>query len=464
MELNNETIPTMKLNRLLSALLLLTIWNIHAIAADRTPREKPDSVKTNWNFGALPAISFDTDLGFQYGALVNFFDYGDGKRFPAYNHSLYFEVSRYTKGSGVYRFYYNSDRLVKNFDFFCDMTYMTEQANDFYGFNGFESMLNKSWEDDKSTSYKTRMFYKFQQNLFRFKVDLLHKIGDTPLKWVAGVNMQNFAITSVDLNKLNKNKTGSDMLPNVPGLYEKYKSWGIITPGEANGGFVPELKAGLIYDTRDVKVNPMKGMWTEAVFTAAPKFLGAESGFTRFALTHRQYFTLIKNDLSFAYRLGWQQTIGGHVPFYYEPQMVTTVMTGYATIGLGGSRYLRGARRDRVVGDGVVYGNLELRWKFARMNFIGQKFYWGLNGFMDMGQVTKEIPVPDLTLLQTTFNLTQENMSDYFNPGAEKMHTTYGLGLRLAMNQNFVISFDYGMVMNKQDGDSGLYIGLNYLF
>ena len=29
--------------------------------------------KTGWNFGALPAIAFDTDLGFQYGGLVNLF-------------------------------------------------------------------------------------------------------------------------------------------------------------------------------------------------------------------------------------------------------------------------------------------------------------------------------------------------------------------------------------------------------
>jgi outer membrane protein assembly factor BamA len=304
------------------------------------------------------------------------------------------------------------------------------------------------------------MFYKFQQNLFRFKLDLQHKIGDSHFKWVAGVNLLNFTIASVDIDRLNKNKSEADKLPSVqsqPGLYEKYINWEIINRDEAKGGFVPELKAGLVHDTREVKVNPMKGMWTEAVITTAPKFLGAESGFTRFAFTHRQYFTIIKNDLSFAYRVGWQQTIGGKVPYYMEPQMITTAMTGYATVGLGGSRYLRGARRDRVVGDGVVYGNLELRWKFARMNFINQKFYWGLNGFMDFGRVTKKYDVPDLVL-------SPEKTSDYFNPGAEKMHTTFGAGIRLAMNQNFVIACDYGMAMNKQDGDTGLYIGLHYLF
>ena len=453
----------MKLQRLIVVIFLLSLGCLQVQAADKSSKAKADSIKTGWNFGALPAITFDTDLGLQYGAVVNFYNFGDGKRFPKYNHSLYFEVSRFTKGSGVNRFYYTSDQLLKNFDFSLDMTYLTDQANDFYGFNGYESVLKKTWNDDQyvGSGYKSRMFYKFQQKLFRFKIDLQHKIGDSHFKWVAGINLHNFNISSVDIDKLNKNKSASEMLPTVaaqPGLYEKYIQWGILPSGEANGGFVPELKAGIVYDTRNVAVNPMKGMWTEAVITTAPKFLGAETGFSRISLTHRQYFTLIKDDLSFAYRLGWQQTIGGHVPFYYQSQMITTVMTGYATNGLGGSRYLRGALRNRVYGDGVFYGNLELRWKFAKANFINQKFYFGLNTFVDLGQVTKKIAIP------TTLTNFTENRSDYFDPGAEKMHTTYGAGLRIVMNQNFVISIDYGKATNEQDGSKGLYIGLNYLF
>jgi hypothetical protein len=42
--------------------------------------------KTGWNFGALPAVTFSTDQGFQYGALVNLFDYGDGAIYPDYYH------------------------------------------------------------------------------------------------------------------------------------------------------------------------------------------------------------------------------------------------------------------------------------------------------------------------------------------------------------------------------------------
>ena len=450
----------MKRKILLLAVLLLAVCQISLFAADKSSKEKSDSIKTGWNLGALPVVGFDTDLGFQYGALANFYNFGNGKRFPAFDHSLYFEISHYTKGSGVFRFYYNSDQLIKNYDLSFDLTYLPDQAFDFYGFNGFESVLNKDWEDQNSDNYKTRMFYKFQQKFVRCKADIQHKIGDSHFKWIAGINLLNFNISSVDIDRLNKNKSDADKLPTVqaqPGLYEKYIDWGIIPANEANGGFVPEFKGGIVYDTRDIKVNPMQGTWSEAVLTANPKIFGAVSGFTRFSITHRQYFTLIQNDLSFAYRVGWQQTLSGHVPFYEESQMITTGMTGYSSIGMGGFRYLRGARRDRVVGDGVVYGNLEMRWKFARMNFIRQKFYWGLNSFMDFGQVTKKVPIPELQLLH-------ENIADYFNPGAEKMHVTYGLGLKMCMNQNFVFSVDYGRVVNKQDGDTGVYVGLNYLF
>ena len=51
-----------------------------------------------------------------------------------------------------------------------------------------------------------------------------------------------------------------------------------------------------------------------------------------------------------------------------------------------------------------------------------------------------------------------------FSKDAEKFHTTYGAGLRIVMNENFVIAVDYGRATNDQDGKSGMYIGLNYLF
>jgi hypothetical protein len=44
------------------------------------------------------------------------------------------------------------------------------------------------------------------------------------------------------------------------------------------------------------------------------------------------------------------------------------------------------------------------------------------------------------------------------------MHYSCGLGLIIAMNENFVIAADYGRALKEQDGKSGFYMGLNYLF
>ena len=448
--------------RLFLVCFVLIINSYYSKAQKDSTKSVVPKIKTGWNFGAIPATTFDTDQGFQYGAAVNFYNYGDGSAFPKYKHSLYLEISRFTKGSGIYRFYYDSESLVQGIQITSDISYLPDQAYDFYGFNGYESVLNKNWEDQNSSEYKTRMFYKYQQKLFRLKTDFQGKFKDSKFGWVAGFNLLNYTSASVDVDKLNKGKSDADKLPSVaiqPGLYEKYIQWGLIPKEEANGGFVPELKAGIVYDTRDFKTNPMKGVWTEAVISAVPKFLGAESGFSKFSFTHRQYFTLIKDDLSFAYRVGWQQTIGGHVPYYYEPQIISTVLTGSSTTGLGGAKNLRGVRRNRIVGDGFVLGNVELRWKFYYLKLFNQNFYCGLNTFVDFGQVTKKIDfvAPNLTT-------TGDNATSYFNKGAEKMHTSYGAGLRLAMNYNFVVALDYGIATNAQDGDSGIYIGLNYLF
>jgi hypothetical protein len=421
-------------------------------------------IKEGWNFGALPTITFDTDLGFQYGALVNLFNYGDGSRYPKYNHSLYFEVSRYTKGSGINRFYYDSDKLLKGLRTTVDLSYLSDQAYDFFGYNGYDAVVNYDWIDDADPNYKSRMFYKYDRKMFRFKVDLQGNIKGENLKWIGGFNLLNFKLASVDIDKLNEGEDESDKLPSVseqPGLYEKYKEWEIISDKEVNGGFVPALKAGLVYDSRDNRPNPMKGIWTEAVIEGAPEFLGAESSFTKMSITHRQYFTIIKDDLSFAYRLNYQTSLGGHTPFYYQTQVLVSELKGASSEGLGGGSTMRGISRNRVMGDGYFLGNVEARWKFVRFRFINNNFYLGLNGFMDFGQVTKKMSGIENV---SASDLNSETAKDYYEKDAEKMHISYGAGLRVVMNQNFIIKCDYGRTIDERDGKSGIYIGLNYLF
>jgi hypothetical protein len=454
-------------------LILLLALSVSAQEKPASGQDKPATgqekkVKTGWRFGgALPAITYDSDLGFQYGALAEFFNYGDGSKYPDFLDHTYTEISRYTKGSGIYRFMYESNHLIPGIHLTSDLSYLPDQACPFYGFDGYESVYNKDWMDDSSPLYRTRMFYRFQRNQFRFKNDFQGKIAGDHIKWSAGFAFQDFMNSSVDINRLNKGK--SDKLPSVtdePGLFEKYQRLGLISPDEAKGGWVNTIKAGLMWDSRDNKPNPMKGLWEEIGVEMSPKFMANTWGFSRLYIIHRQYFTLIEKDLSFVYRLEYQSTISGDVPFFYQSQVITSMLTGANNEGLGGSKTLRGILLDRVVGDGFVMGNFELRWKPLYFKFLKQDCYMGLNGFYDLGRVTKQIKGPPSNVLETRFATTfpTENFSDYFKPGTENFHQSAGISVMVVYSQNFVIAIDLGKAFKEQDGNIGFSIGLNYLF
>ena len=420
--------------------------------------------KTGWNFGALPAVTFSTDQGFQYGALVNLFDYGDGSIYPDYFHRIYVEASTFTKGSSILMVMYDSDYLIKGIRYAVDLSYMPDFAYDFYGFNGFASVYNKAWVDDEmNPDYRSRLFYAMQRHLFRFKNDFIGNIGENNWHWNAGLSIQNFKVKDLDVSKFNKGKDPEDpkyLDPDEPTLYEYYKNSGLISADEADGGWITGIKGGISYDSRDQRACPMNGIWAETGIEVVPEFLGAESSFGKFYLTWRQYFTLKENDLSFAYRLGFQQTLFGEVPFYYQGQVIVSELRGALSEGLGGSKTIRGLLRNRVVGDGFAYGNAELRWKMLRFKFINQNWYLGTNYFFDAGMVTSLIDV-DVTDLE---DYLEGNADDYYIGGKDKLHMAAGLGLKVVMNENFIISADIGKALKEQDGSMEFYIGLNYLF
>lgn len=436
-------------------------------------------IKTGWTFGALPAVSYNSDLGFQYGALVNLYYFGDGTSYPKYMHSLYGEVSRYTKGSGINRFFYDSEYLIPGLRLTADFSYLTEKALDFYGFNGYEAVYNPAWEDDSDVgNYKSRMFYRHERNMFRVMIDLQGPLSGNHLRWVGGLGILHNAIGSVDIDRLNEGRDEDDKLPTVvemPGLYERYLEWGFIPEKEKEGGWTNNLKVGLVYDTRDFEPHPMKGIWSEVVLFAAPKFFGnGDFGFAKISATHRQYFTLVKDRLSFAYRLNYQGTIAGQAPFFIQPYMINSFSNTSNTDGLGGSKTIRGMLRNRVVGDAFAFGNAELRWKFFSTVLFNQDVYLALNPFFDAGRVLKRIDIPEFPLgdpIPAAPDKSSgivvpwwQDSANFIDEGAESLHMTLGMGLKVVLNRNFIVSADYGKAVDERDGNGGLYIGLNFLF
>jgi len=445
---------------LLPALLLVVLFQFSASAQEKKEK-KEAKTPTGFSFGALPTISFDADMGFQYGGLVNLYDYGDGSMYPSYRQMLKVEISRYTRGSGTNQLFYDARNLLPHgLRLTADLSYLTEKSLDFYGFNGYQSLYSPDFADEESDDYITRVFYRDLRKMFRFTVDVQGPLAGEHLRWLGGIGIMNMKMGRVDFDAINKNKDEEDQLTDTTTLFDNYVSWGIIGEAEKDGGNANFLKAGIIYDTRDNEANPMKGLWSEALITYAPGFLfNPEFSYAKLVLIHRQYFTLVKDKLSFVFRLGYQGTIGGEAPFFMQPYMLSSYSSVTKTDGLGGAKTLRGIMRDRIVGDGVAYGNLELRWKFLKTHVGKQNLYFALNGFSDFGIVLQQVKFDKSKISAAD----QEKYFD-FSFENDKLHPSLGAGLRVALNENFILAIDYGFALNKQDGAKGLYINIGNLF
>ena len=449
----------MKKNVLL--ILLMSVLRVFAqgdstsVISDttNTQNNKEHKAKTGFSFGALPVVAYDSDIGFKYGALANVYYFGDGSTYPKYLHSLYMEWSRTTKGSGINQIIYDTDYLIPKTKMTLEASYFTEKALGFYGFNGYESNYNPDFADDSSIDYNTRMYYKHEREQLRLKANFQRYVWEKKLRLLFGYAYYDTHVGRVDIDNLNEGKSDGDLLPDTATLYDKYVDWDIIKKEEKTGGQTNMFKFGLVYDTRDQEGNPMTGIWSEALILYAPSF-GVESSYTKLALTHRQYFTLKKELLNLAYRVSYQPKIAGDIPFYMLPFVYDSKQN---RDGLGGAKTLRGILLNRIVGDDLLFANLEIRWKFYRGLIKNQNIYLAINTFVDAGMVTKEYAV-------NKSNIPQQAMLQDFTATKETIHGSYGAGLNVVINHNFVISVNYGRSINPQDGKDGLYIGLNFLF
>jgi outer membrane protein assembly factor BamA len=415
--------------------------------------------KTGWTWAALPVVAYDADQGVQFGALGQVFYYGDGSTYPEYKHTIYAECSWFTKGSAVYQVFYDSKYLIPGgIRITADVDYLPERALDFYGFNGYESNFNQEYSKEGSDQYISRMYYRMERNMFRVLADFQGPIVSQKFRWLAGINVIGIGAATVNIDRFNKGKPDEKKLPDTALLYDEYVKNGLIRPDEKEGGTTVYLKTGLVYDTRNNEAAPDKGLWSEILLMSAPTFLGnSPYAFVRLAVTHRQYLSLVKQRLVFAYQLSYQGTLGGTTPFYIMPYIYTSYSLSTKPDGLGGAKTIRGILRNRITGDGVAFGNMELRWKFFRKIIMKQNIYVGLTAFLDGGMV-----VSDHKLYLNTIPENQKTF--FFNESHDRLHLATGLGLRIAINNNFIIAVDYGKALNSQDGDSGLYIGVGNIF
>ena len=487
------------------------LFVLPTFAAKKEKVQQVDSlgrkIKTGWNFGVLPSVAFDADLGFQGGALTNIYYYGDGSQYPEYIHSIYAEAAYTTKNYGIFRVNYDSKYLIPKHRLTLDATYQPDAMCDFYGFNGYQSVYNQDfhkWKKDPNkmnvADYQSRAFYKYKRDLFRFAADIEGTIWKN-IKWNAGVGVLGYMIGECDIDMLNgkhKYELGEDgkptdskaMNPAIEGLYEKYVNWGLIKPAEAKGGWHPYVRLGLTYDSRDQRTCPTKGIYADAFFTYTAAFgEQAAAGYNhlQFNFNFRHYVPVYRDRVTFAYRIGTQNNIAGQSPFYMNTYLNTLFIQRVMYEGLGGANSLRGIMRNRILANGFAYANVELRCKVAKFDIGRQHFYIGLAPFFDLGVITQPYELDEealnrayaadtdpLKLPLSSYFATVKNCWSETGTTTEDIdltktyfpHMAAGLGLKAAMNENFVLSVDWAMALNPQDNAkwANFYIKMGYLF
>ena len=445
------------MKRILFSLLL----GVATLGLAAQENAKNEIIKQGWNFGPLPVVGWDSDLGFQYGACVDIFNYGDGSRYPSYNYKMNLEASTYTGGSSLLRCYGDFKTLIPDGKLFFDCTYFNAKKFDFFGYNGYISpympgyissaMEGGSLEDDAISA-----FYWMRRNQFRLVTSVQRRIVGN-LHWAAGFGYYNIQTGNIKLEDYQNQET----------LYNLYKVYGLIRENEADGGNVLQLKAGLVYDTRDHDSDPTRGVNIEATLVGAPDIID-RAGYSNLGLTFvgSHYVPVWKDKLTFAYRLGLQTNLAGEIPYYFINNLNTLFFRKVYTEGLGGNASVRGINRNGVVGNGMAWLNTEFRWRIVNFRAINQNFHIALNPFFDMGKVIQPYRLEEqkeAAKLWCPSGACENN--PFYSGDEEKMHATAGCGLKIVMNRNFVISVEMARALDARDGQK-LWnnIGFNYLF
>ena len=459
---------------------LLFAVSLSAFAQEEAPKQEKE-MKTGWSFGVLPTATWSTDNGFQAGAFGDVYYYGDGSTYPDPLHKISWEGSYFTHSHRM-RLYlaYDSKYLIPKMRVNASVTYLNDPLDSFWGFNGpaavqdFEVWGNR---DVTLANGNNLNYYGMSRNMLRILANVQGQIVPH-LNWAAGVNFWRWKLG--DMKDVGvKDKTTGDVVKYDNDLtqYDRYIALGAITDAEKDGGLALEMNAGLVFDTRDMEAAPNKGIWAEAYLNGNV----LQHPYLKACVYFRQYISIPipipAGNPVFAYRLAWQQTILGETPFYMIQNVPLLVQRNMISEGFGSSNTIRGLRENRILCEGLAWANTELRIKFVNFKLFNQYFYLAVNPFFDAGIITKGYRVDalgdavyDAALLavDTANGLKGATSTDgkiYDKSAIRQIIYSGGIGLKIAMNQNFIISAEYAhCFVDSMKADPWIGIGINYQF
>ena len=384
---------------------------VAAVAADAVTAEAQQR-PTGHSLIGLPALNYDADEGFGYGAQLQYYDYGFSGAQP-YRFSLQPTVFLTTRGRRDVTLFLDAPHLLPA-DWRMDAQLAREQqlTAPYYGIG------NNTVALDIPTNSPNPYYYRFGRTVLRANADFQHAIGVPALRFLIGAGTRTADVKTVPYDSgttLLEQQTGRRTLPTTDARY---------------------ARVGLVFDTRDKEIGPHSGNWSELLVQRAGRVLGGDQVYTRITGTVRQYVPL-GSDVTLAERVVMQTVHGA--PAIGE---IFAVQSSFRDDEiLGGATSLRGIPKNRYVGKGVALANSELRWSAAKFSLVGRPTVLVLSGFVDAGRVWANGP----------------DVSQVFTD----LHAGYGGGVRLAIGPSFVIAGDVG---HSSQSAAAIYVGLGYVF
>lgn len=406
--------------------------------------------KTGWKVSPFPAVGYDSNNGLQYGVFGDVYNYGDGATYPDPLQKFTFEVSHFTKGRSRLRLSFDSKYLIPRMRLTLSAIYCLDPLYQFYGFNGAaEPYVAELNAKDAGLRYNS-MRRSYFQGLANFQGTITGH-----LNWAAGATFWHYRTETFDGDKFGADASST--------LYNEYVRLGLIGEKEKAGGNVLELRAGLAYNSRDVEAAPNKGINADLFLNGAPDLAGTGHGYLRLCANFAQFISIpvgfiAAGDPVFAYHIGLQHT-WGDAPFYIQQNVPMLVPRRIMSEGLGGNSTLRGLYENRIIADGFAWANAELRVKLVRFHIGKGDFYLATNPFFDCGVITKPYRLEQMAAALG-------KPADELRKAAQQVTMSAGIGLKLAWNENFILSLEVARNLNQTGMGGKLWMNIitNYCF
>ena len=351
----------------------------------------PDDAWT-WNFGGLPALGYDADNGFLFGAVGSLYLH-DGETRP-YRVSISAGVTITTK---LVQDHYIAVDALKVGDLplrLLTRAGWTQSLTQNYCGRGMtvtcDDRVAVADADRLGLDGTAREDFIRRYYLFRFMnpwASLQARYALVPLPTRVEVFGGWRGAGYIPGTWADDDGDGSSDLSPYPGSFYEQDFAG----GEP--GFASILQAGVMYDTRDNEPSPRKGVWAETSLRAATALWGSTWTWAGVNATLRSYLPLLDGEaparLTLASRFVADAVVG-------DPPIPERVRPGGFVdyLSFGGSEMGRGIRVQRYVGKLKLYAQNELRWRFAEWEMFGQPWAASTNLFVDAAIVGTEFGDP----------------------------------------------------------------------